>query len=60
MKSQREEKIKNERDIFVIGRPDIERLPKNEQKVFFSTLLESVIEYYAKEGKDGKDNYAKI
>lgn len=54
MKSKPKKRLKKERDIFVIGRPDIESLSKNEQRVFFSTLLESVIEYYMKMGKGKK------
>ena len=48
MKDQNKEK---ERDICVVGRPDLEQLSKDEQQVFYSTLLACVIEYYNKESR---------
>ncbi len=40
------EQTKKEREIYVIGRPSIERLTPNERKAFFSTLLSCVIEHF--------------
>lgn len=42
-----------ERKIITIGRPSIEHLTKAEAKVFYSTLLSCVIEYY--KGKERKE-----
>ena len=38
-----------ERDICVVGRPDLEQLSKDEQQAFFDTLLLCVIENYNRE-----------
>lgn len=43
-----------ERKIITIGRPNLNALTKTEAKIFYSTLLSAVIEYY----KD-KDNRSK-
>lgn len=37
---------KKEREIYMVGRPSLEKLSKNELKVFYSTLLSCVVEYY--------------
>ena len=40
-----------ERAILTVGRPDLEQLSRDEQQVFYSTLLACVIEYYNKESR---------
>ena len=50
MKDQNKEK---ERDICVVGRPDLEQLSKDEQQAFFDTLLLCVIEYFNRDLQNG-------
>lgn len=45
------EQTKKEREVYAIGRPSIEQLSKDEQKAFFLTLLQCVVDYF-KENKD--------
>ena len=37
---------KKEREIYAVGRPNLENLTPNERKAFFSTLLMCVIEHF--------------
>lgn len=37
---------KKECEIYTVGCPSLENLSKNELKVFYSTLLSCVVEYY--------------
>lgn len=46
-----------EREIITVGRPSIKALSKNEAKVFYSTLLSAIIDYYKEENKD---NFGRI
>ena len=49
------EQTKKEREIYVIGRPNLEKLSPNERKAFFSTLLMSVIEHFKDNESDDKE-----
>ena len=51
MKNKNKEK---ERDICVVGRPDLEQLSRDEQQAFYDTLLLCVIEYCNREVQNGK------
>lgn len=42
---------KKEREIYTVGRPSLENLSKNKLKVFYSTLLSCVVEYYKENPK---------
>ena len=43
---------KKEREIYTVGRPSLEKLSKNELKVFYSTLLSCFVEYYRKKQQE--------
>lgn len=42
---------KKDRELYTVGRPSLEKLSKNELKVFYSTLLSCVVEYYKENPK---------
>lgn len=44
----RQKEKQQERAVYVIGRPSLEQLSKDEQKAFYSTLLLCVLEYERK------------
>lgn len=46
MANGKKETKEKEREVYVIGRPNIEQLSKDEQKAFFLTLLRCVVDYY--------------
>ena len=50
------EQIKKEREIYVIGRPSLEHLSPSERKVFFSTLLQCVIEHFKENNEETDKN----
>lgn len=50
------EQTKKEREIYVIGRPSLEHLSPNERKVFFSTLLQCVIEHFKENNEETDKN----
>ena len=41
--------MRNERMITTIGKPNLEKMTKTEQKSFYGTLLALITDYYAKE-----------
>lgn len=41
--------MRNERKITTIGKPNLEKMTKTEQKSFYGTLLALITDYYAKE-----------
>lgn len=45
-----------ERKVVTVGKPSLKRLSKNESKVFYSTLLSAVLEYYKDKSKDSNNN----
>lgn len=49
------EQTKKEREIYAIGRPNLENLTQNERKAFFSTLLMCVIDHFSKKNEDKPD-----
>lgn len=52
MQKKDTKKDKNKkREVYAIGRPSIEKLNKNEQKVFYYTLLQCAVEYFIKRDK---------
>lgn len=48
MENGKKETKEKEREVYAIGRPNLENLTPNERKAFFSTLLMCVIEHFAK------------
>ena len=50
------EEVKKERKIYAIGRPSLDTLTPNERKVFFSTLLQCVIEHYKEKTEETDKN----
>ena len=48
----RKNTITDERRVVTIGRPSVEHLSKEEQKAFYSALLELIIEYYQRKKSD--------
>lgn len=46
---------KTERQVRTVGKPCIEKLSKNEQKAFYSTILSCIVEYYQSEPKENTD-----
>ena len=42
----KKEKKEKEREVYAVGRPSLEKLSKDEQKAFFSTLLSFIVEFY--------------
>ncbi len=51
MENGKKETKEKEREVYAIGRPNIEQLSKDEQKAFFLTLLRCIVDYF-KENKD--------
>ena len=41
-----------ERTVYAVGRPDLAKLSKEEQRAFFDTLLRCIVDYY-KERNEG-------
>ena len=50
------EEVKKEREIYAIGRPSLDTLTPNERKVFFSTLLQCVIEHFKEKSETISDD----
>ena len=50
------EEVKKEREIYAIGRPSLDTLTPNERKVFFSTLLQCVIEHFKEKNEETDKN----
>lgn len=48
--SKKKSVTKSERAIYAIGRPELEKLSKTEEEVFYDTLLFYVTEYYKNGG----------
>ncbi|MBR3623882.1 MAG: hypothetical protein IKN43_11130 [Selenomonadaceae bacterium] len=46
MENGKKETKEKEREVYAIGRPSIEKLPKDEQKAFFLTLLRCAVDFY--------------
>ena len=54
MENSKKETKQKEREVYAIGRPSIEQLPKDEQKTFFLTLLRCAVDYYKNKGANPK------
>ena len=46
MKKIKKQDNKKKRKVYVIGRPSLDKLSKEEGKAFYSTLLSCIVEYY--------------
>lgn len=51
-RAMKNDKQKNERTIYAIGRPNLEKLTQTETKVFYDMLLFCITEYYKNDKKD--------
>lgn len=52
MENGKKENKEKEREVYAIGRPSLEKLPKDVQKAFFKTLLRCAVDYYKDTSKN--------
>lgn len=54
MENGKKENKEKEREVYAIGLPSLEKLSKDEQKAFYSTLLLCIIDFYKNQGNTDK------
>lgn len=54
MENGKKETKEKEREVYAIGRPNMEKLSKDELKAFYSTLLFCIIDFYKKDNNSSK------